>query len=237
MSQEPDPPEINDESGSLFNACWRALCLYPSTAFKALVMPGKFFESLSAESYSQHKLARATVFLVVSAVLTVLSMYFLQYQCTVFECLDQLMQKTLYIIGMNYVFAVAMHIALMVFGSKGDILDTVESANYCSAQYLLICAGNLTQVAVRAAVPYTSVSDSLLQWFAYSCVQPCITYVSLVFPLYGCWIFFRGIRASRKISRVKSSVAIFVPVILFFAPMILAAAITAFAMGMMTRHQ
>ncbi len=237
MTQSSNEQEVPELKGAAFLAeCKKALLCYPSTVRVLILSPSKFFQSPAFEEPPEYRLAQATTFLVVTAVIATLADYFSNYSGSISYYFLQLVQKVFMLIGWNYLFAMVMHVLLKMFRSKGAFIDTLVCANYCSAQFIVVGLGEMIKAAMGVIIPYGDSSESILQWFAYSCVAPGITTISMLLPLYGCFIFVRGIQALHKMSRTRTSIAVYGPVILFFLPAVIGAVIVALVLGMLTRH-
>ena len=180
-SNEQDAPEL--KGPALFAECKKALLGFPSTAQALILSPSKFFKLPIFEEPSEYRLAQATTFLVVTAVFATMADFFSNYSGSISYYFPVLVQKVLAFIGWNYLFALVMHILLKLFRSKGAFIDTLVCANYCSAQLLLVGLGNLIKAAMGVIIPYRDSSESLVQWFAYCCVEPGITSLSLLLQM------------------------------------------------------
>lgn len=169
-STEQKIPELR--GAAFFAECMKALRGFPSAARALILSPSRFFKSPAFEEPPEYRLAQATTFLFVTAVMVTITEYIAFYSGEITYYFPQIVQKVLALIGWNYVFAMVMHIVLKIFRSKGAFIDTLVSANYCSAQFIVVGICNLIVATMRVVIPYGDSSKSLVQWFVSCCVDP-----------------------------------------------------------------
>lgn len=146
-STEQEIPELR--GAAFFAECMKALRGFPSAARALILSPSRFFKSPAFEEPPEYRLAQATTFLFVTAVMVTITDYIAFYSGEITYYLPQIVQKVLALIGWNYVFAMVMHIVLKIFRSKGAFIDTLVSANYCSAQFIVVGICNLIVATMR----------------------------------------------------------------------------------------